>query len=410
MSFENTNQTNDSFSDEYEYYMDNGCPPGKDATKPEYLAKITMYVMMIVVSLIGNILIISVTRRTRSMQKVAFLFVVNMAIADLLTTLINMPESLTVEIRDSDEWLISGDAGIILCKILSFCQYVCAFCSILSLLAIALDRFLAICLPLKRIMTRRLAKVIIISTWLIPSISNAPMLVANIVIEEHGQLFCIEEWPAPFDNEKAARDYTIILFVFFYALPLVIISALYSCVIYKIWRRRAPGHRLTSTARLYARSRKKALKMFIAIVLCFALCWLPYHVVFFLTTFDANYHECGTPLNVYFVHVFFSHALSALNPCIYMVFNKDYRTGVKRLLASCVKRSDTVHPELNASSNINTHEGVQEDREMTTFQTRSPQSGISYLPPRTMKETSNHFDPDRTAPFVRFNLGFKYLS
>ena len=386
MSFVNTNQTNDTFSDEDDYYIDDGCPPSKEATRPQYLTKVMMYALMIVVSLIGNVLIISVTRRTRSMQKVAFHFVVNMAIADLVTTLINMPEALTVEIRNSDDWLVTGDAGVILCKLLPLCQGVCAFCSILSLLAIALDRFLAICLPLKRIMTGRIAKVIIVSTWLIPCLSSAPMLVANIVVEDHGQFFCIEKWPVPFDDEKTARDYTIILFVLFYALPLIIISTLYSCVIYKIWRRRAPGHHLASTTRLYTRSRKKALKMFMAIVLCFALCWLPYHVLFFLVTFDTDFYKCGVPLTVAFVSFFLSHALSALNPCIYLIFNKDYRTGVKRLLGSCAKWSDTVHPEFNTGSDINTQTGVQEDREMTTFQAQSPQSGIRNSSLRTIKK------------------------
>ena len=56
-----------------------------------------------------------------------------------------MPESLTVEIRNTDEWL-PDDVGVALCKALPFCQQLCAFCSILSLLAIALDRYFAICL------------------------------------------------------------------------------------------------------------------------------------------------------------------------------------------------------------------------------------------------------------------------
>ena len=408
MSNVSSNLTNDTFLDEDEYYMNDICPMSKRKTQLEYVAKITMYVSIIVTSLIGNILIISVTRRTRSMQKVAFHFVVNMAIADLLTTLINIPDSLSVEIRDSSEWMTTGDFGIVLCKLLPFCQEVCAFCSILSLLAIALDRFFAICLPLKRIMTKRLSKVIIVSTWLIPCISSSPMFVANIVVEDQGQLFCVEEWPAPLDTFKASRDYTIILFVLFYILPLIIISTLYSCVVYKIWRRRAPGNRSMSTTctRLYTRSRKKALKMFITIVFCFAICWLPYHVTFFLMSYDEDYYNCGIPKDAYFVSRLFSHAISALNPCIYMIFNKDYRAGVKRLLASYARRSDVVHPEIDTGTDVNTHTGANEDQEMTTFYSRSPQSGIRYLMHRKLQQTNNQNVPERDAFVVKFNLGF----
>ena len=405
MSNVSSNLTNDTFLDEDEYYMDDLCPMSKRKTQLEYVAKITMYVSIIVTSLVGNILIISVTRRTRSMQKVAFHFVVNMAIADLLTTLINIPDSLSVEIRDSSEWMITGDFGIVLCKLLPFCQEVCAFCSILSLLAIALDRFFAICLPLKRIMTKRLSKVIIVSTWLIPCISSAPMFVANIVVEDQGQLFCVEEWPAPLDTSKASRDYTITLFVLFYILPLIIISTLYSCVVYKIWRRRAPGNRSMSTTRLFTRSRKKALKMFISIVFCFAICWLPYHVTFFLMSYDEDYYNCGIPEDAYFVSQFFSHSISALNPCIYMISNKDYRTGIKRLLASRTRRSDAVYALNDTCTNVDTRTGVNEDQEMTTFYSQTPQRTIRDLTHSKLQHKIGQNVPARNAFVVKFNLG-----
>ena len=390
--------TNETFREEHDNDMH--CPPIEKRTALENVFKITAYVVIIATSLVGNILIISVTRRTRSMQKVAFNFVVNMAIADLCTTIINMPESLAVEIRDSDEWM-PGDVGIVICKLLPFCQEVCAFCSILSLLAIALDRFFAICLPLKRIMTRRLSKIIILNTWLIPCLSSAPMIVANNVVEVKEKLYCVEQWPAPFDDDKASQDYTIILFVLFYMLPLVIISTLYSCVIYKIWHRKTPGNRSSLANRLYSRSRRKALKMFIAIVICFALCWLPYHVSFFLMSYDDNFY-CGLPKDLYFMTSFLSHAISAANPCIYMTFNKDYRNGVKRLL-SCARRSNALYPENNTGTDANSQTGVRDHHELTTLHSRSPRNGIRDVM-KKRKPTSDAITGK--AYVVNYNHGF----
>lgn len=391
--------TNESLPEDQESELYEGCPPIEKETALENVVKITVYVLIIATSFVGNILIISVTRRTRSMQKVAFNFVVNMAIADLCTTIINMPESLAVEVLDSDEW-IAGDVGIVICKLLPFCQEVCAFCSILSLLAIALDRFFAICLPLKRIMTRRLSKIIILSTWLIPCMSSAPMIVANNVVKTEGQLYCVEKWPDPFDDDKASTDYTIILFVLFYTLPLVIISTLYSCVIYKIWRRKTPGNRSSLANRLYSRSRRKALKMFIAIVICFALCWLPYHVSFFLMSYDENFY-CGLPKDLYFLAYFLSHAISAVNPCIYLMFNKDYRNGVNRLL-SCARRSNALYPE-NTRTDVDSQTGVRDHHEMTTLHSRSPRSRIRGVT-QNRKPTSDVI-PGK-AYVVNYNHGF----
>lgn len=318
---------------QFENYI---CPLHGKEGQLARVAKITALIVIIAVSLIGNLLIIIVTRRTARMRKVAFNFIVNMAIADLCTTIINMPESLFVEIKDSDEW-ISGDIGIILCKLLPFCQQVCSFCSILSLLTIAFDNFFAICLPLKNPMTRKLSRIIITSTWLIPCITSVPMFLANNVVESEGILLCLEEWLAPFDSLMASRTYTVILFSLFYMVPLISISVLYSCVFYKILNRKVLGNHSAKTQRLYSRSRRKAMKMFVAIVVCFALCWLPDHVTYFLISYNDEFYNCGLPRNIDFISLFFAYAISALNPCIYIVLNQQYRNGAKRLLTNCWK-------------------------------------------------------------------------
>lgn len=317
-----------------QHSLNYSCPILGKQSELANVAKITAFVVIMAVSLIGNLLIILITRRTRRMRKVAFTFIVNMAIADLCTTVINIPESLVVEIKDTDEWM-SGDVGQILCKLLPFCQHVCSCCSILSLLAIAFDRLFAICFPLKKAITRKLSRVIIASTWMIPCISSAPMLVANNLMEIEGLLYCVEEWPAPFDSLKASRSYTIILFLMFYIVPLIIISVLYSCAISKILKRKVLGNRSSKTRRLYSKSRRKALKMFVTIVVCFALCWLPDHVIYFLVTYNEEFYNCGVPQNIDFISIFFAYAVGALNPCIYIILNQDYRDGAKRLVTTC---------------------------------------------------------------------------
>lgn len=396
------NFTNDTFPEEGKdgLYTDDfyDCPPIEEETAVQDVAKITAIAVVMVISFIGNILIICVTRRTRGLRKIAYSFVVNMAIADLLTTIINMPESLTVEILNTDEWL-PGDVGVVLCKLLPFCQEVCAFCSVLSLLAIALDRYFAICLPMKRIMSQRLSKVIIVCTWLIPIISSAPMFVANNVVEYEGAILCVEEWPDPFDTEKASTDYTIILFVLFYLLPLIVISSLYSCAVFRIWRRKVPGNRSKMTNQVYSRSRQKALKMFITTVVSFALCWLPYHVTFFLMSYNETFTQCGLPADIYFISSFFTHAISAFNPCIYMIFNKDYRTGSKRLLASCCyKHSSAVYPDTSTATGVPSRTEANEYQEMTSTSLHSQGFHITRF--RRRKVQPSDHDPPRHVAFI----------
>lgn len=335
MTGHSSNFTNSALENENE--LENyTCPLHGREENLARVAKITALIVIMAVSLIGNLLIIIITGRTARMRKVAFNFIVNMAIADLCTTIINMPESLFDEIKDSDEW-ISGDIGVILCKLLPFCQQVCSLCSILSLLSIAFDNFFAICLPLKNPMTRKRSRIIITSTWLIPCITSVPMFLANNVVESEGILLCLEEWPAPFDSLMASRTYTVILFILFYVMPLIFISVSYSCVFYKILNRKVLGNHSAKTQQLYSRSRRKAMKMFVTIVVCFALCWLPDHVTYFLITYNDEFYNCGLPRNIDFISLFFAYAISALNPCIYIILNQHYRNGAKRLLTACWK-------------------------------------------------------------------------
>ena len=393
-----TNDT-DSFPGEKENnYLLDSCPPAKQVTLLENVTKITALIVIIIASLVGNILVITVSRRNRNLRTIAYSFVINMAIADLMSTVINMPESVIVEIRNTDQWF-PGEVGVVMCKFWPFFQQVCAFCSVLSLLAISLDRYFAICLPFKRIMSQKLSRVLILLTWLLPVVSSAPMFVANNVVEISGELLCLEAWPSPFDPVKAHTDYTIILFVLFYAFPLTVISFLYSLVIFKIWRRRVPGNRSTVTTEAYSRSRRKALKVFISIVVCFALCWLPYHVTFFLLSYNEIYFNCGLPRDIAFIAVFFSYAISAFNPCIYLILNKEYRTGSKRLLYSCCcKGPSTFHPERATGTSRHSRIGASQLRAQISVDIKSPRVRIARF--RRRRVDPYHKDLSKGDAFV----------
>ena len=184
----------------------------------------------------------------------------------------------------------------------------------------------------------------------------------------------------------------------FYAFPLTVISFLYSLFIFKIWRRRVPGNRSTLTTEAYSRSRRKALKVFISIVVCFALCWLPYHVTFFLSSYNKIYFNCGLPRDIAFIAVFFSYAISAFNPCIYLILNKEYRTGSKRLLYSCCcKGSSSFHPERATGTSGHSRIGASQLRAQISVDIKSPRVRIARFRRRV---DSSHEDLSKGAAFV----------
>ena len=155
--------------------------------------------------------------------------IVNMAVADLLLTAINMPVTIKVIATSSMDW------SVVLCKIFPFTQPVFLAGSVLTLTAIAIDRFLAILYPLKRYVTFPVAYYMIAVVWIVSIAVNSPFLYAMKVVfnKNTKKSSCLEIW-TPVFSENADKDFTFVLFVTFYIFPLSTMSALYSFVIHNL--------------------------------------------------------------------------------------------------------------------------------------------------------------------------------
>ncbi|EDO34995.1 predicted protein, partial [Nematostella vectensis] len=271
--------------------------------------------LVLVVSLIANSFIVYIVARQRKLQTVTNCLVANMACCDLLISLINIPELIKEEVTLSTNMPTGGTLGSVLCKGMVFSQDVSSFCSILTLVAIAMDRYLAIRCPYKKIITTQNVKFVICGTWGVAILVSSPLLYANKITQDEYGFYCLEDWtPAFKDTIGSSRAYTITTFLLLYLLPLCVITGLYSGVVHRLWHRKVPGNQTTSSNER-AKSKKRVLKMLVAIVLAFALCWLPYHVYFFLENY--YYVKCPGPANWYFCGKFIAYANSAINPCIF---------------------------------------------------------------------------------------------
>ena len=296
---------------------------------------------VLLLSLVGNSLVIQVIRSNNRLRKVSHYLIANLAVADLLITIIRMPDSVRLEITGSFEWF-SGPFGLVLCKVLPFCQLVSVSCSIFTMVVISFNKFVNIVYPLRGILTLDRFCVVVALVWLASVMAALPQLFANNVVHDpDGTIWCIEEWPQPFDPLQAPKHYTIVYLVALYLFPLAIIMAMYGRMLFTIWKRNVPGNSTEAATRSHRAARRKAGKMIAVVVVCFALCWLPYHVTFFLYYFDARYALCGPPDSVWFLSSFFAFANSALNPCIYFLMNSKYRTELKKM---CCRRRRRVVP------------------------------------------------------------------
>jgi len=107
--------------------------------EPSFSLLIAAYSLLILFGTIGNSLVVSAVIRKPSMRTARNLFVINLAVSDLLLCVITMPLTL-MEIL-STYWPLPS--SLLLCKVVGSLQAVCVFVDIISITSIALDRYQA---------------------------------------------------------------------------------------------------------------------------------------------------------------------------------------------------------------------------------------------------------------------------
>ncbi|KFD56210.1 hypothetical protein M513_02988 [Trichuris suis] len=192
---------------------------------------IVVFVVIFCVSLIGNSLVILTIVQNRWMRTITNLFLLNMAISDLLLTLICMPPTLTAMLFECFIW---GSQMKWMCTLMSFLQPVSVAANANTLVAIALERYFALCRPLhsRQWQTKRNVVRMLIIIWTAACITSIPPTFVVEVIEiRPGQPNCRYNWPSP----QAPLIYFIFLSQMLFTIPLIIMTLLYSLVIRSLW-------------------------------------------------------------------------------------------------------------------------------------------------------------------------------
>ena len=358
------------------------CPDSDISTTPTAAVKVAAYSLIFVISTIGNLLVIVVVGKNRHLRSASInQLIMSLALADLLTSCFNMTVEIWIYAKEAAGqhfvWF-DGSVGVVFCKLVVFLQGISVACSVLTLTAIAVNRFFAVFFPLKRMgfSSNSLSGITIGLIWLVSCTIASPMLYAMKVVEQDGNLQCTEQWSPAFDEETSRKTYTLVLLVLLYALPLGVISVLYTAVVRKVWRRQVPGNIIAPNQLVELITKKRVLRMLMTVVVVFGLCWLPYYVYLLLNFIVSDFPQgCTAPKNVIFIGLFLGHANSAINPCIYAIFNKEYRNGfLTSLHCAC----------------LSTLQGSQVPRNFNQSSVRRTQLGADDMSLREQRRSSFH--------------------
>jgi len=317
------------------------CSPQKQSAAEEWI-KTIVYLLILCLALFGNAMVIWIIYNHRRMQTATNYLIVNMAVGDLFMAIITMIPHAVSMLRGTHSWVSDAFFGQISCKLFMFAQGCSMACSIFTLTALAFERFFAVAFPMWKVITKRRTRWLIAVIWTASFAYPAPFFYAAKVHLYDGIPFCVEDWAPVFDPRRSQATFTLVSFVFLYAVPLLVISVLYSIIIAKVWGRDIPGNATLANQRLLNKSKKNVLKMLITVVLAFALCWFLMHLNVLLIDFSSVFTSCGIPKGLQNTAFLFGHANSAINCCIYVIFSQEFRRGFKEILQPLFpKRSGT---------------------------------------------------------------------
>ncbi|XP_056394569.1 G-protein coupled receptor 83-like isoform X2 [Hyla sarda] len=292
---------------------------------------IVAYSVIFIISLFGNILVCHVVIKNKRIQSATSLFIVNLAVADLMITLLNTPFTLVRFV--SSTWVF----GKLMCHVSRFVQYCSVHVSVLTLTAIALDRHQVIMHPLKPRMSTIKGIICIIVIWFMASGFSLPHAVYQKLeqfnIGNTVRMVCLPSFPFPADLFWKYLD--LATFGLLYVLPLIVISITYTMVAKKLWLRNAIGDITMEQYYAHRRKKKMTLKMLMLVVVVFAVCWFPLNC--YLVLMSSKVISSNNAL--YFAFHWFAMSSTCYNPFIYCWLNESFRSELKALLYVCRKRS-----------------------------------------------------------------------
>eukprot|EP00062_Callorhinchus_milii_P024265 gi/632983990/ref/XP_007908919.1/ PREDICTED: 5-hydroxytryptamine receptor 6 [Callorhinchus milii] len=307
---------------------------------------------IIVLTTLGNSLLILLILTQRSLSTISNHFLVSLFVSDLLVGLVVMPPAMLNHLYG--HWLFGGG----FCAVWSSCDVMCCSASILNLCLISLDRYLLITSPLqyKLKMTSSRAVLLILTTWTVAALTSfLPIEMGwhemGIEVHPHNVTF------ADIDGDQCrllvSLPYALIASSLTFFLPSAAISFTYCRILRAARRQVMQVTSLTANAlsrhplqaqgtssggisehrKLANRQSKKALKASLTLGVLlgmFFVTWLP----FFVANVAQAMCEC-VPALLFDVLTWLGYCNSTMNPVIYPLFMRDFKRAIAKYLRCC---------------------------------------------------------------------------
>ncbi|XP_015784551.1 tachykinin-like peptides receptor 86C [Tetranychus urticae] len=316
---------------------------------------ILLFTGIITVTVIGNALVIWIILAHIRMRTITNLFLLNLALADLLMALFNTAFNFT--------WMLNSHwpFGSVYCSINNFIAHLTVFSSVFILTVMSIDRYIAIVRPLSSRMSRRTTLITLNLIWIIGAIISLPNLLFSMTVTyiyPDGSLrtVCLLKWPDGFAGYSSFDYiYNILFLVITYFVPVITMAATYPQMISVLWGSQNIGE-ITERLKSAIKAKRKIVRMLISVVFIFVICWLPYHIYFLIVFHFPKISHYKNIQNIYLAIYWLAMSNSIYNPVIYYKMNGRFRRYFQSILCFC--RSTQKDPGDSKWNNLSMHRRV----------------------------------------------------
>ncbi|TNN80628.1 Melanopsin-A [Liparis tanakae] len=271
----------------------------------------------------GNALVMFAFYSNKKLRNLPNYFIMNLAISDFLMAFTQSPIFFINCLFK--EWVF-GEMG---CKIYAFCGALFGITSMITLLAISIDRYLVITKPLQNVHwgSKRRTAVAILSVWLYSlAWSLAPLVGWSSYIPEGLMTSCTWDYVT---FTLANRSYTMMLCCFVFFIPLGVIFYCYLFMFLAIRKTTREVERLGTQVRKSTLIKQKSLKsewklakIAFVVIVVYVLSWSPYACVTLVSW--AGHADILSPYSKA-VPAIIAKASAIYNPFIYAIIHNKYR-------------------------------------------------------------------------------------
>lgn len=285
---------------------------------------ITMEAVIGLCAVVGNMLVIWVVKLNPTLRTTTFYFIVSLALADIAVGVLVIPLAIAVSLE--------VEMHFYACLFMSCVLLIFTHASIMSLLAIAVDRYLRVKLTVRyrTVTTQRRIWLFLGLCWLVSFLVGlTPMFGWNRKVtfersRNSSTLSC-------HFRSVVGLDYMVFFsFITWILIPLLVMCVIYLDIFYIIRNKLSQNlSGFRETRAFYGREFKTAKSLFLVLFL-FALCWLPLSIINFVSYFNVKIPEVAMCLGI-----LLSHANSMMNPIVYACKIKKFKETYLLILKAC---------------------------------------------------------------------------